>query len=381
MRIPRQKFRYWALAAAVTAALAVAWVSYSLRPSDVHDNRTPVASTSTGASDGLIYLDADQRRALDIQVVEALAAHAAPLPGLPAEILPSLSGSSQVTVHVAGVVTKVLVDEGQRVERGDALLWLQSRDLIVLEGELARARAEFTAARAQAQRDDLLAKEGIIPISRQIESSARAAAAEARLHEAAGMFSQLRRVPRGPPGEYAVLAPQAGTLLRRYVVPGAAVEPLAPMFVLGDAAWVDIQFHVPMSMRDDVHPGLVVELPGGLRADVVAVGADIDPATQSVRVRARVRGDTTLLVGRQLEVALLLAVPGDAIQVPLSALVPSREGEMLYVEEAGAFRGVVVQRLGGDASYAVVRGHGLAAGTRIVSKGAGVLKSLAPAAG
>ena len=79
----------------------------------------------------------------------------------------------------AGVVTQVLVDEGAQVQRGQPMLRLQSRELVTVQAELARARAEAGVAQQQAGRDAVLLKEGLIAQARAQESAARAAIAQA----------------------------------------------------------------------------------------------------------------------------------------------------------------------------------------------------------
>ena len=301
-----------------------------------------------------------------------------PVTGLPAEAMSPLATTTQVTVPFAGVVTRVLVDEGEQVRRGQPLLRVQSRDFIALQGELARVRAESGAAKEQARRDALLAKEGIIPAARRIESEARSAAASASVTEASAMLSQLRRPAEGMPGEYDILAPQAGRILRRGVRPGQAMEAMAPAFVMAGSTELDIVFTSPIGLHSTLRPGLAVHLPDGGVATVVAVGADTDALSQSLRVRARAEHAGALVPGQQFEVALSLPPPEDAVEVPASALLPHGEQQVLYLLDETGYRGLVVVPLGSDGGRAVISAKGLRPGMQVVVAGASVLKSLAP---
>lgn len=377
MALSRLKPVHWFLLVLALAALVLAYFFLA-------NKRAPEAASETAApsadAQGRVRISAAQRQALGIETTPAEAADSLPVTGLPAEAMPPLAASTQVTVPFAGVVTRVLADEGESVRRGQALLRVQSRELIAIQGDLARARAEAGVAGQQAQRDALLAKEGIIPTARRAESAARAAAASASLGEANAMLAQIRRPPGGAPGEYEILAPQAGVLLRRQASPGQAMEAMAPAFVIAEGNQLDIQFNAPIALRDALRPGLTVELPGGAQGRVVAVGADTDSTSQTLRLRARADAAGAVIAGQQFEVALRLPAPDNAIEVPASALTAHGARTLLYIEENGAFRGVLVDTLGGDADTAVVEGGGLKPGVVVVKKGVSVLKSLAPVA-
>jgi membrane fusion protein, heavy metal efflux system len=367
---------HWIALAVAFAALLAALIWWQRSPVVVDTgpaNNAPVAD-----GQGRVKLSPSQRDALGIDVVATVAAQDVPITGLPAEVMAPLASSTQVSVPYSGVVTRVLVDEGETVREAQPMLRLQSRDLIAARGELARAQAESRAATEKARRDTTLAGEGIISAARKQESVARAAAAEASLGEAQAMLSQLRPAADGMPGEYEVLAPQSGRVLRRNVGPGEALQAMAPAFVISASDELDIVFSVPVALHAQLRAGQVIILPDGAQGQVVAIGADTDGATQTLRVRARASAPAALLAGQQIEVSLLLPAPPDAVTVPVSALLSHADREVLYVEEDSAFRGIIVERLGGDLDNAVVRGTGLVPGTHMVRRGGSVLKTLAP---
>lgn len=363
---------HWVAIAAVAGALLAWWLWP--QGADAPTSETPVSTDAQGR----VRLTRQQERNLGIRTERSRAATDVPVTGLPAEAMSPLATTTQVTVPFAGVVTRVLVDEGEQVRRGQPLLRVQSRDFIALQGELARVRAESGAAKEQARRDALLAKEGIILAARRIESEARSAAASASVTEASAMLSQLRRPAEGMPGEYDILAPQAGRILRRGVRPGQAMEAMAPAFVMAGSTELDIVFTSPIGLHSTLRPGLAVHLPDGGVATVVAVGADTDALSQSLRVRARAEHAGALVPGQQFEVALSLPPPEDAVEVPASALLPHGEQQVLYLLDETGYRGLVVVPLGSDGGRAVVSAKGLRPGMQVVVAGASVLKSLAP---
>lgn len=338
---------------------------------------TPEAAPQPDAQ-GRIQLSAAQQGNLGITVAKTVAAAEVPVTGLPAQVTAPLSASAEVTLPYAGVITRVLVDEGQQVRRGQPMLRVQSRELVAVQAEWVRASAEAGLARQQAGRDAQLLREGLIAQARAQESAARAAMAAASVAQARTQLTQLRPARGGVPGEFELLAPQDGRVLHRAVKPGQALEALASVFTLLEGDALDVEFNVPLALRDAVAPGLSVQLPGGARARVVAVGGDADAGAQGLRVRAQLDAGAGLLPGQQLEASLHLRAPADAVEVPASALLQHDEGHVLYVQEGRAWRGLRVRLLGGDGQRAVVQGVGLKAGMGVAATGGNLLKTLAP---
>lgn len=362
------------------ALLAVGGVFFYSRLSAPASQEAADKAEASPATAGEVKLEARQIEALGIQIASIQPAPYLPVGGLAAEAMPPLSASSQINLPYAGTVTRLRVDEGETIKPGQPLLQWQSQELIRLQAELARSRSEAGLARQQAARDALLADEGIIPAARKSESAARAAMAAASLGEANTLMSQLRPVPGGLPGEYMLLAPRAGRVLRRMVEPGQAVDTLAGAFVIAEGDALDIHFNVPLNLRPLLAPGQEITLPDGSRARVVAIGADTDAISQSLRLRAEAPAGSALLPGQQFQVRLSLPAPEGAVQVPLAALAPHGDEELLYLAENGNFRAKTVERLAADGDIAVVRAAGLVAGMQVVSQGVEVLKSLAPPA-
>jgi RND family efflux transporter MFP subunit len=385
-----QRFAIPGVAAAMVLAVAAGagWWMLS-RPAKESAAETPATAP---AADGHITLGVAQQRALGVATAAADTATQLPVPGLPAQAAAPLAASAQVSAPYAGVVTRILVDEGALVRQGQPLARIQSRDVLAAQGELARARSEATAAALQAKRDAALLTEGIIPAARNEQSQARAQATQSTLHQATGALAQLRPVTGGQAGEYELLAPMAGQVVRRHLMPGQSVAALEAAFVVAEAGRMDVNFTAPLRLRSDIKPGLPVGLPDGKVAKVVAVGADADPASQSLRVRAGIEGQTALAVGQQFSVSLLLPAPAGALAVPPSALLPAGQRHVLYVAsyaaggEKGAIRvrAVAVQLLGGDEAVSVVVPDSkggpalLMSGEQVVTRGTALLKSMLP---
>ncbi|MDE2407548.1 MAG: efflux RND transporter periplasmic adaptor subunit [Xanthomonadaceae bacterium] len=342
------------------------------------NDAAPVEATPKADAQGRIRLSAAQVANLGLRSVPAQAATTAPLTGLPAEVTVPLASSAQVTMPYAGVVTRVLVDEGETVHRGQPMLRLQSRELIAVQADLMRAQAASALAMQQARRDVLLEKEGLIPAARVQASRAQAQAASASVQQAVASLAQLRP-SGGAAGEFELLAPQAGRVLHRQVKPGQALEALAPAFTLAADDHLDLEFAVPVEQAKRLQVGQQVTLPGGAQATVAAVGGDADAGAQSLRVRAQLAAGSGLLPGQQLDVTLQLPVPAGAVTVPAGALLQDGDGHLLFVREGDAWHALKVRQLGGDGRNVVVLGTGLHVGMPVVTAGASLLNTMTAA--
>lgn len=338
------------------------------------EQAAPVEAPPQADAQGRIRLGAAQTANLGIQRAAAVAADSVPVSGLPAEVKVPLASSAQVTMPYAGVVTRVLVDEGESVRRGQPMLRMQSRELLAVQADHARASAEAGLAAQQARRDALLEREGLIPAARAQESRARAQVASASLQQANASLAQLR--PSGAPGEFELLAPQSGRVVHRQVAPGQALEAMAAAFTLASDERLDLEFAVPVELASQLRVGQSVALAGGATARVAAVGGDAGAGAQSLRVRAQLAAGSGLLPGQQLDVTLHLPAPAGAVAVPVTALLQDGDGHLLFVLEGDAWRGLPVRLLGGDGQRAIVSGDGLRAGLPVASAGANLLKTL-----
>lgn len=330
------------------------------------------------AADGSVQLAPSQVQGLGIALADVQAAREVPVPGLPAQVEAPLEASQQVVTPWAGTVSAVLVHEGVAVRAGQPVLRLRSAEALRAGAELARAAAEAGVAAQQARRDAQLLAEGIIPAARNAQSQAQARSAQAELARAQDALAGARvRLAAG--GEVELLAPLAGRVLRRMVRPGDPLPAQAPALLIADPARVDVAVAVPAALRAQLAPGLALRLDDGQRAQVVAIGADLDPASQQLPLRARLDGTGGLLPGTRLEATLLLPAPAGALALPAAALLPEGAGQVAFVRQGDRFRALpVAQVLGSADGQAVVLAPGLRPGMQVVVRGTAALKALLP---
>ena len=323
----------------------------------------------------LLKLSASQRQALAINVGAVRAAQQVPLDGLPATVLAPLQESAVVTAPFAGVTVAILAREGETVRRGQALARIQSREAMSLGADLAAARGDFRVAQAQAARDQQLLDEGIIPAARAQTALAHRDAAAAHLQELQAARAMAPQAAGAPPGTYELRAPLDGVVIERSLRLGESAAALSKAFVVAEPGRVMLEMQVPARYAAQLRTGLRVRTDDGAVGTLSEVGAAVHAASQTVLVRASMRGEQ-LLPGQQTSATLLLPPPAHAWLLPSVAVTEHAGHRVVFVERSDGFAVVTVTLLAqtGD-GQSVVTGP-LSADSRVVLAGAGALKAM-----
>jgi RND family efflux transporter MFP subunit len=240
-----------------------------------------------------------------------------------------------LSTKLMGSVTDVLVREGQRVRAGDLLLRIDARDVNAQGAQaaagVAQAEAVYANARAQTERMRALYADSAAPKAQLDEAEAGLARAEAGVRAARAASSQVDAVRA-----YAdVRAPFDGTVVKRFVDPGAFVAPGAPLVSVQDASRLRLSVSVaPLEAR-------------GVRSgDRLAARVEDRPASAVVEGVVPAAGGAIYTVNALIDngggqflaggsgTLLLPQATHDGILLPADALV--REGDLTGVYVRGA---------------------------------------------
>jgi len=321
-----------------------------------------------------IAVSPEQAAALGVETRPAEPAPVLVAARLPATLTLPGSGARAVVVPFGGVVTRLLAQEGQAVQVGQALVELHSAEYLAARAAQRDLQARLDQARQQAARDAALLHEGIVPARQAQQSQAALAAAQAEFGAGRDLLASTSEVA-GQPAAYRLLAPAAGTVHEGALRLGepVAAGTAAALLLAGDRLWAEAQLPPPLVGR--LRAGQAVRLPGAEPAGrVIAVGGVLDPMSRAALLRAELPA-AGLAAGQTLEIEILDTPPADARRVPAAAL--SRDGDLTLVFLAvdGGFRPQPVERLGSDSDAAVVLG--LPADAQVVTRGVAALKALA----
>jgi len=274
------------------------------------------------------------------------------------------SEETRLAFKSPGVVGRLMVDIGDRVEPGQLLAELE---LTGLEAALTRAREELAKAErdlaraGELQRQQLMSREAL-DNARTARDVADAALASARFDR---RFAEIRASARGR-----VLARHVET--REVVSAGEPVISVSSAergwllrVAVSDREVVRLESGAAANIRFDAFPG------EPFAATVTRVAAQADPATATFAIELGLAApDPRLLSGLIGHAEITTRPAGEALLVPVAALVEAGDGlARLYVAEEGraALRTVLTGRLRADGILVL---DGLSAADRVIVGGA-----------
>jgi membrane fusion protein (multidrug efflux system) len=276
-----------------------------------------------------------------------------------------------VTASTQGKVLAVMVERGQRVKRGDAVVQLDVKTAALSTREaaanLASARAERALATRECERARSLLDQGAITRSEYDREHARCTSAVSQVSAAEARTSMLARTV----SDGIVRAPFDGIVAERLVTPGEWVAPGRALFTLVDADPLCIELAVPESAIAHVEVGQPVELTTvafagkAYAATVTRVGAEID-RSRALTVEATLAPTEDLVPGMFAEAGIVI---GHTVRpvVPAGAVAQRGKTWHAFVAVDGELEERIVQLGPSPAPGQVSIIQNLAAGERVAA--------------
>ena len=297
--------------------------------------------------------------------------------------------STQVLAPVSGPITRIMVNPGSYVRKGEALATVTSPDFATATAAFRKAQSAFRNAQRIADLDAQLFKNDAIS-RREVDQAATDAAAAAADRDAAiqqmralgvdaASISAIRENQASPSAASAVIrAPIEGTVVEKLVTPGQLIQAgTTPAFTIADLSSVWVLANVFETDLAQVSSGEAATVTTGasraaLPGQVTYVGALVDPASKATAVRVLVPNSRGLLKRDMLvNVAIRAAQSRNARLIPVGALLRDDQNlPFVYVASPNgrfARRQVRIGARSGD-QYEVT--SGLSDGDRIVIDGA-----------
>ncbi|KRE09887.1 hypothetical protein ASE63_05080 [Bosea sp. Root381] len=254
------------------------------------------------------------------------------------EALGTLAADEAVVIapEIAGRVTALGFREGERVEKGQLLVKL---DTAILDAELKQLQADLSLARDTFQRNQSLVQRGAGTQVALEQAIAQLASSEAKVQLAQAKLAQS-----------AIMAPFSGVVGLRAVSVGDYVSVGKQLITLTSMDPIKIDFRVPEMFLAKVKVGQPVHLkvdavPGkDFEGKIFAVDPAVDINGRAIRLRATVpNGDHALKPGLFARINIVVDQRENALVVPESAVVPDGLGKMVYIVEDGKAKRVPVE--------------------------------------
>jgi cobalt-zinc-cadmium efflux system membrane fusion protein len=345
----------------------------------------PPADSAPPGKPGSVRLSASQLATLEISWVRTRSFRSEEITD--GQITLNGDTSTQVFSPYSGRVVHVLAEPGESVKKGAPLLEIQASEYVQAESDLLNADASLKLARASEERKHASfdSKGGSLQDWQQAQAELAAAetgfeSARNKLHIFGKTDREIDAIEsrRRPGASTFVVAPIAGVITDRQVGPGQYLQAgsSTPVFTLGDLSTVWLVAAVREADAALVRVGQRIEvrvlaLPHDVfTATLTAVGAQVDPVTRRVAVRATLPNPDGKLKPQMFAAfSIITSDESTAPAVPEEAVV--REGEearvwVILPDDTLSLRSIRTGRFN-DGMVEVL--SGLAAGERVVTRG------------
>ncbi|MCQ4244215.1 efflux transporter periplasmic adaptor subunit [Stutzerimonas decontaminans] len=258
-----------------------------------------------------------------------------------------------LSVEIAGTITDVQFQSGEKVSKGQAIVLLDSE---MEQASLASAEADLNLSRLEFQRARSLLDRQAISRSEYDRLNAESQKAEASVAQLRASLSKKR-----------ILAPFSGTIGIRQVDVGDYIAAGTPIATLQDLSRLFVDFylaeqHVPLLKLGQRVQLQVAAYPGERFEGVIsALNPKVETTTRNVQVRAELANpDGRLLPGMFADLQVLLPTETAQVVVPETAITYTLYGNsVLLVTEGTPPEGVSA-----DEPYLVVERRFVTTGER-----------------
>jgi membrane fusion protein, heavy metal efflux system len=295
--------------------------------------------------------------------------------------------TTQAITQVSGPISRILVDTGAVVKKGDPLLFVSSPDVAAAISTYKKARnqqelAKRTIARtrellehgAAAQKDVEAAEAAFNDASTDVQTSLQTLKifdiTKPELDEAEKQGTAIST-------ELAVRAPIAGVVVQKLISPGMLIQAGATTcFMISDVSTVWVQGHIFDRDLPAIRTGDRVDLsnasiPEAFHGELSYIGSMLDPTTRTTPVRIVTPNPRGLLKKDTfVEAVIHTRTQKNTLAVPVSAVRRTTENEpFVYREvEPGKF-GQRLVTTGAQQNDQIEILSGLKPGERVVSEG------------
>ena len=276
-----------------------------------------------------------------------------------------------VAFELPGLLSDILVDEGDHVTKGQVLA---RQDIAILEAERDRLDASKAANAAQlkfaeqtVERAEGLRARGFAPqsgvdeaLARRDELTGKIAEIDASLANVSILLSKSQ-----------LEAPFDGRVTQRAVDGGEALSAGQMVVELVELGAPQVRVGVPLDFDKDRLAEVQIELEGAVvPASLISIRPDIDPVTRTRTAIFGLDGDIAPAFGQTARLLVTEQVAADGVWVPLKSLKEGVRGQwtLLAVDDAQTVRSAQVEILHAETDRVFAR-TALPDGTPLIDSG------------
>ncbi|RXK83329.1 efflux RND transporter periplasmic adaptor subunit [Filimonas effusa] len=261
----------------------------------------------------------------------------------------------------SGRVTRILVDEGSYVTKGQLLVTIKMNQLSV---ELDNAKASYANALRDKERYENAFATGGVTRQQLDQAILTLKNAEAKVQQAAISIDDAN-----------ILAPFNGVVNKRHIEPGAVLSPGTALFDIVDVSKLKLQVLVNESQVVLLKKGDNVKIKASVFPDktfdgvISFIAAKSDESLNfTVELEVKNQGENLLKAGMYGTASFEFPATAPAIAIPRSAFVGSVSSNQVFVldKDKARIRKVTAGRITGDVVEVL---DGLSEGEVIISSG------------
>jgi len=363
----------------------------------VTDPGTPPSLSETGVTEQVVQLTEQQAKDLNIEIYTIEKEKVNFSINAPGQVFAAPERISVVSSPINGRVSKIYAHEGERVQKGDPLLNLESLEFANLVGDYLEATAEITYQEQQVERLKVLTAEKISPERTLQRSQAdlrraktKQSASLARLRAVGITNEQVQQwdpFTSDPKSELTIHAPISGVLNQHLIDLGESVNSYDKLLDIIDNTEVLIKGFVSAADAPFVHEGthvVITQKTEGsspqkqrIESTVTSVNPALDEANKSIVLNSIVpTKDNWPIVGQSVRMKYSAQPSDSSFTIPLSAIQFEEQDAAVFVQRSPREyekRIVEVERMTDDRA---VIGSGLKPGEKIAVSQVFSLKAL-----
>ena len=269
---------------------------------------------------------------------------------------------ASIISRVTGRIEEIRVSQWDYVRRGQVIATLYSPDIMTAEAEYLQAKATSASMSQASPNNDAFARSMLEAATRKLELLGIEPAQIAAIKTAAPNF--------------VMHAPISGNVVQNQALRGSAVNPGDVLYSLGtlEDVWITADIYEDDLAR--VHVGQELDAVTTAYPDqvfhgtIARISPNVDPNSHVVEIRCQVKNPNFKLKPQMLARVKIVVRPGQALVVPLGALVFESENYFVYVDSGNHLLERRTVHIGtwNQADYARVV-SGLNPGDRVVVRG------------
>lgn len=296
---------------------------------------SPAPGISVGSDSVTLEAAAPQWSSIQVAPAAPAAPHwSDPVPG---RVVFDETRGARVGSPLAGRVTRVDVEAGQHVRRGDPLFTVASPGLAELRADRARTGVERATAQAELARIQALVDANALPGKELVSAQQRATEAELAARLAEQKLASLR-VTMASGTSFTVTAPRDGFVIEKTIAVAQEVDAGSSAVAIADLSNVWVLADVFEASLDGLAPGAPAKIIAGdreLASTVEQISAVVDPDRHTVPVRVTLPNPDGALRPNALVQVRFLEPTRASVEIPLSAVISAGARTYVYVRRAG----------------------------------------------